>query len=232
MSLSMHVRILAIAVLVAAGTQTAQAQFFLGAPSASFSTTSGTVANTPAVVANNPNKELDVNGQFIVQNAAPFVQTSSFTATMQLDPTYNSGSPISSFLQINQSGFVTVPVGGQIYDWTITATIAQLDGTTAPGSLVTTQSPNSPTPYGPGTTTYGPTTTLGGTFLYNPANASLLVLTFTSNFDGLSGPNSYTWDFPLSVQLVTVPEPASLALLGSGTVLLWLGRKRLLRRAA
>ena len=230
MSLTMRVQVLVIALALAGVQQVARAQFFLGTPSATFNTTSGTVTNTPTTSANNPNKEIDLTGQFDVTNATPLVQTSSFTATCQLDPTFNGGSPLLAFLQINQSGFVSVPAGGQIYDWTLTATIAQLDGTTAPGSQVIAQWPNNPFPYGPGVTTYGPSTTLGGSFLYNPANASQLVLTFTSNFDGLVGPNVYTWDFPVSVQFSAVPEPASYAMFGTGALLLWLGRRRLLRQ--
>lgn len=230
MSWTMRVRTLVIALAVASIYQAAWAQFFLGVPSPSFNATSGTITSTPTATANNPNKELDMSGQFDVTNATPLVQTSSFTTTCQLDPTYNFGNPINAFLQINQSGFVSVPAGGTIYGWTLTATIAQLDGTTAPGSLVVAQWPANPTPYGPGVTTYGPTTTLGGTFLYNPANASQLVLTFTSTFDGLAGPNVYTWDFPASVTFTAVPEPASYAMFGTGALLLWAGRRQLLRK--
>ena len=72
----------------------------------------------------------------------------------------------------------------------------------------------SPSPsYGPGTTTYGPTTTFGPTFTYNPAIGSIMDLKFSSNFDGLVPANSYTWDFPLSVKAVVVPEPATLSLI-------------------
>lgn len=227
----MRLQILAIALVASAGQQVARAQFFLGAPSSSFNTTSGTINNTPAVVANNPNKELDVNGQLIIQNATPLTQNASFTVANSLDPTFNGGNAINVFLQINQSGFVSVPAGGQIFDWTLTATIAQLDGTIMPGSTVVAQWPNNPTPYGPGVTFYGPTTTFGGVFSYTPTAASQLVLTFSSNFDGLIPANSYTWDFPASVQLTVVPEPASYVLLGGGALLCWLGRKRLLNRA-
>jgi hypothetical protein len=204
-------------ILVCSAPGIAEAQFFLGVPSSQFDTTSGTINNTPAVVTNQLLKELDVNGQLIIQNATPLAQTASFTVTALLDPTYNSGNISNVFLQINQSGFVTVPAGGLIYGWTLTASIILNDGTAQPTSTVVAQWPQSPTPYGPGTTNYGPTTTLGALFSYDPTNSSMLELTFTSTFDGLIPANTYLWDFPASVQVV--PEPTSLAILATGATL-------------
>lgn len=199
-------------------TRSAQAQFFIGSPSGNFQTTSGTITNTPASVANNPNQEIDVNGQLIIQNATPLVQTATFQITCQLDPTYNGGTPLSLQLQINQSGFVIVPPGGNIYGWTLEADVIDNTGVAMTGAYTLA---NSPSPlYGPGTTTYGPTTTFGSFFTYSPAAASLLELKFTSNFDGLVPANSYTWDFPLTVQVNVVPEPVCFGLLAGCFLLL------------
>ena len=219
-----------LAIIVAMSvTRITEAQFFIGSPTASFNTTSGTITSTPTTVANNPNQEIDVNGQFDVTNATPFVQTASFDASCLLDPTFNGGSPLSIQLQINQSGFVVVPAGGQLYGWTLTAEVVDNTGVSVAGSNVVATWPASPFPYGPGTTTYGPTTTLGSTFTYNPATASLLTLSFSSNFDGLGGANVYTWDFPVSVKAVIVPEPASWGMLAFGALLL-LSRRLLAKR--
>src|SRR5437870_9555678 len=81
-----------VALVLLAWTGAAQAQFFLGAPNPTFNTTSGAITNTPAVIANNPNKEIDVNGQFDITNATPPLQTASFSVYCQLDPTYNGGT--------------------------------------------------------------------------------------------------------------------------------------------
>src|SRR4051794_35142813 len=116
------------AVVLLASANAARAVFFLGAPIANWNTTSGTVTNTPTTFANNPNMEVDVNGSFIVTNATPAIQTSSFDINIVLDPTFNGGTPLLASLQINQNGFVNVPAGGNIYGWTITASIIDNDG--------------------------------------------------------------------------------------------------------
>jgi hypothetical protein len=191
----------------------ASAQFFTGAPSGIFTTTSGTVSNTPAVTPNQLTKELDLSGQLVVDNALPNVQTAYMNVNCQLDQTYNGGGPLLMQLQINQSGFVNTPQNlGNIYGWSIMAYVTDVNGGTIAANMVQTSAPNAP--YGPGMTPYAAPVAVGPVFSYNPAIADKMFLTFGSDFDGLTAQNQYVWDFPLSVSMVVVPEPASLGLVG------------------
>lgn len=219
--LRLQAALLAPMLIVLAGPGAAYGAFFLGAPTSSFNTTSGTVVSTPSLVANNPNQEIDVNGPFTVQNAGAPIQTSSFNISWPLDPTFNGGVAIPNMqLQINQSGFVDVPNLGQIYGWTIQGDIVDANGVSQ--GTVTAQWPGAPTPFGPGLNQpFGPLQTFSVTpFTYTPSPGSALVLTFGSDFDGLTSNNLYTWDFPLSLQVAQAPEPGSLGMLGAGALVM------------
>lgn len=208
--------------------QSGKAQFFLGGPTISSSTTGGTITLMPTFTANQATREIDITGQLHVSNAGTGVHTVMFNVQWGLDPTYNGGNPIAMQLQLSQSGFVIVPGGGQIYDWNIHSSVVGPPG--AIQGSVNDFAPNPP--YLPGTTFYGPTVVTGAAFTYSPAGAAFFELSFVSTFDGVSTNNLYVWDFPLTVYFDPVPEPSSIGLCAAGVVgVAYAIRKRRHKRA-
>lgn len=201
--------------LISAGS--AEAQFFTGAPTTNANTTSGVLVNTLVVTPNNVTFELDVTGQLIVNNPTPSTpNTLTFTTYCNLDPTYNSGFSVPNFvLQISQSGFVDVPLTGNIGGWSLLASIVDASGVGV-GSASAGMGP-----FGPGLgQTYGPTTNFGTPFTYSPAGANTLRLDFTSPFFVTGSASQFVWDFPISVKFSVVPEPTSVGLVAAAALTL------------
>lgn len=222
MNIPLRLRAIALALLVLAWGGDAYAQFFVGVPTITASTSSGTLGNTLVATPNNFTQEIDVTGQLTVTNATPFTQLLQFDVSIGLDPTFNGGAPLLQQLSVTQSGYVDVPpaaAGGMINGWTIQALMLDSTSNPIPGANVFDNHPAFPLGYGPGLgQTYGPQTATGAPFNYQPAPSQTLLLHFQSTFEGSTVPNTYVWDFPITVQ--SIPEPTGLSLLAAGAAAL------------
>lgn len=212
-------RRLSALVMLATLTSAASAQMFTGSPTiGNWSHTGGGVVATPSAFIDQGAGMLEIQGVYCIQNPPVGNHSASFTAMCDLDSSFNGGVPLLMQFTIEQDGWLNLPAGAGVDDWTVTA--RTMSGSTVLDSFSDTDPGG---PYGPGVSYYNDSAT-GAPFSYTPGGR--LELDFVTHFPGNAGTGIYTWSFPVRVRFTPVPEPMTLLTLGLGTSFILRLRRR------